>query len=176
MINQTIEFETKSHYGGPELIYVTSEHQKPLQNLTGKKTLTSYGVKALKELGFEFKQKGNEKILAKLIPISHIIRYGAHKIDDCRFCDYSKFLSHTPASGGQYYVLEIPKEATPPKLGTNLNINGNKVVVFDVSTPEDIAKGRGSPVAKYMIANGIGWRVNCLLEGHEYLKKPYWLK
>jgi hypothetical protein len=56
-LNSTIEYETKSHYGGPELVYVLSEHKEPLQILTGSKTLTPRHVKALKELGFSFKEK-----------------------------------------------------------------------------------------------------------------------
>jgi len=121
------------------------------------------------------------------IPVSNIIRKkaldltGAHKIDGlCPFCekkgdiDYSKFLFSTPENGGQYFTLRIPKEYSPPKLGAHLNLKGNKVVVFDVSTPEDIAKGRGGPVARSMVEQGIGWSVNCLPEGHEYLKNPYW--
>jgi len=72
-MNTTIEFETKSHYGGPELIYVTSEHKKALEDLTGKKTLTSTAVKALKELGFEFKEKRHpEKVMAQRVATSYL--------------------------------------------------------------------------------------------------------
>lgn len=56
-IDSTIEFETKSHYGGPELVYVTSKHKEPLQTLTNAKTLSSRHVQALKQLGFEFVKK-----------------------------------------------------------------------------------------------------------------------
>ena len=52
-----IEYETKSHYGGPELIYVTSKHKDPLTVLTGTKTITDRHKKALEDLGFEFKRK-----------------------------------------------------------------------------------------------------------------------
>jgi hypothetical protein len=63
-IDPTIEFSTKSHYGGPELIYVISKHKESLQELTGSKTLTPKHVKALKALGFVFKQQTvPEKIL-----------------------------------------------------------------------------------------------------------------
>lgn len=55
-IDSMITFETKSHYGGPELVYVTSEHKEPLQTLTGSKTLTPRHVEALKKLGFQFQQ------------------------------------------------------------------------------------------------------------------------
>ena len=65
-MNTTIEFETKSHYGGPDLVYITSEHQKALQDLTGTKTMTERHIKALKALGFEFKQKHKESILSSL--------------------------------------------------------------------------------------------------------------
>ena len=37
--DSTIEFETKSHYGGPELVYVTSKHKDSLQELTGSKSM-----------------------------------------------------------------------------------------------------------------------------------------
>ena len=63
-MNSVIEFTTKSHYGGPELVYVTSEHKEPLQVLTKSKTLSTRDVKALKDLGFSFKENGKtEKIL-----------------------------------------------------------------------------------------------------------------
>lgn len=55
-VKDTILFETKRHYGGPELVYVVSEHKEPLQTLTGSKTLTDRHVKALKELGFVFEE------------------------------------------------------------------------------------------------------------------------
>lgn len=56
-VNPVIEFTTKSHYGGPELVYVESVHKEPLQTLTGSKTLTPRHVKALKDLGFKFESK-----------------------------------------------------------------------------------------------------------------------
>lgn len=56
-IDPVIEFETKKHYEGPELVYVISEHKIPLQTLTGSKTLTPRHVEALKKLGFSFKSK-----------------------------------------------------------------------------------------------------------------------
>jgi hypothetical protein len=56
-INPVINFETKSHYGGPELVYVTSEHKDYLQTLTNSKTLTPRHVKALESLGFKFEKK-----------------------------------------------------------------------------------------------------------------------
>jgi len=84
--------------------------------------------------------------------------------------DYSKYLIATPQDhAGEYYVLRIPKELTPPKEKDDITINGVDLVVFDVSTPEEIGKGRGGPVAKSMIADGIGWDVNCLPKGHKYL-------
>ena len=84
---------------------------------------------------------------------------------------YEKYLDHVPEDGGQYYVLHIPKDATPPKEGQKLTLRGNPVVVQSDSTPDDIAKGRGGPVARSLEANGIGWSVNCLPEGHEWLKR-----
>ena len=86
---------------------------------------------------------------------------------------YEKYLFHTPEEGGQYYVLHIPKDATPPREGQKLTLKGNPVVVQSVSTPDDIAKGKGGPVARSLEANGIGWSVNCLPEGHEWLEKSY---
>jgi hypothetical protein len=38
-------------------------------------------------------------------------------------------------------------------------------------TPEDIAKGRGGPIAEQMEENGIAYNVNCLPEGHKWLIK-----
>ena len=86
---------------------------------------------------------------------------------------YEKYLEYTPQDmpGLQYYVLRIPVGVTPPSEGQKLTLRGNPVVIQSVSTPEDIAKGKGGPVAKSMITNGIGWDVNCLPEGHEWLKR-----
>jgi hypothetical protein len=50
-------------------------------------------------------------------------------------------------------------------------LDGVNVVVSFISTPEEIAKGRGGPVARSMRENGIAYRVNCLPEGHEWLQK-----
>jgi 5'(3')-deoxyribonucleotidase len=85
--------------------------------------------------------------------------------------DYSKYVYSTPKNGGEYYTLRIPKDITPPNEGVHLNIGGIDLVVFTVSTPEDIAKGRGGPVAQSMIRDGIGYSVNCLPNNHEYLRK-----
>jgi len=84
--------------------------------------------------------------------------------------DYNKYLSFTPKLGGEYYILSIPDNINPPEKGQHLVIDGCDVVVFSISTPEKIAAGRGGPVAKSMKENGIGWKVNCLPEGHEYFK------
>lgn len=81
--------------------------------------------------------------------------------------DYQKYSMGKKV--GEYYSLNIPENVIPPKKGDKLIIEGVNVVVSDVSTPMDIAKGRGGPVAKNMEENGICWRVNCLPEGHEYL-------
>jgi hypothetical protein len=62
-IDPEIEFETKSHYGGPELVYVLSKHKEPLSVLTNSKTLTPRHVKALKDLGFSFKNMHKDKVL-----------------------------------------------------------------------------------------------------------------
>ncbi len=84
---------------------------------------------------------------------------------------FSKYLFSTPASyGSEYYVLRIPKEASPPKENDTLNLNGAEVVVQSVRTPDDIAKSRGAPVARSMEENGIGWDVNCLPKGHRWLR------
>ena len=85
--------------------------------------------------------------------------------------NYANYLAHTPAeSGGQYYRLDIPVGILPPKEGTKISLLGKTCVVFDVSTADDIARGRGGPTARDMRKNGIGYLVNCLPEGHEYLK------
>jgi hypothetical protein len=82
----------------------------------------------------------------------------------------SKYLEFTPEDGGEYYVLSIPTGVTPPKTYDKLDLNGVNVVVVGVDTPIDIAKGRGGPIARSMEQNGIAYRVNCLPEGHRYLK------
>lgn len=84
--------------------------------------------------------------------------------------DYSQYVNSTPAMGGEYYSLMIPEDVKPPKEREHLVINGVKVVVQSVRTPEDIYKGRGAPTARSMEKNHIGWNVNCLPEGHEWLK------
>ena len=95
-------------------------------------------------------------------------------VDDSKV-DYSKYLISSPGGEGcnqsQYYVLRIPEGVVPPKEGDNLAINNNKVVVSSVRTPDDIAKGRGGPVARNMRENGIAYDVNCLPEGHEWLER-----
>ena len=60
-VKEEITYETKSHYGGPELVYVTSGHKDALFRLTGKKTLTKQDVQALKDLGFTFKRDLKEQ-------------------------------------------------------------------------------------------------------------------
>lgn len=82
---------------------------------------------------------------------------------------YEKYLSSTPENGGEYYTLSIPVGIIPPKKGDHLDLLSHKVIVFSVSSPEDIAKGRGGPVAESMIENGIAYDVNCLPEGHKWL-------
>jgi hypothetical protein len=54
---KVITYMTKSHYGGTELVYVTSKHKEPLSTLTNSKTLSSRHVEALKDLGFELKKE-----------------------------------------------------------------------------------------------------------------------
>ena len=82
---------------------------------------------------------------------------------------FTKYLMSTPADGGEYYTLRIPEGVNPPKIADKLALNGVSVEVFTVRTPDDIAKGRGGPVARSMRENGIAYDVNCLPEGHEYL-------
>ena len=86
--------------------------------------------------------------------------------------DYNKYLLFTPESlpGCEYYGLEIPGFINPPVKGERLILKDHPVVVFSVKTPDDIARGRGGPVAKSMERRGIGYAVNCLPEGHERLK------
>lgn len=59
-IDPAIEVEVKNVYGRDN-IYVVSDHKEALQSLTGSKTLTQYHIKALKELGFTFKEKGKSE-------------------------------------------------------------------------------------------------------------------
>jgi hypothetical protein len=72
---------------------------------------------------------------------------------------------------GEYYTLRLPIGVTPPEVNSKIRLNGIDVVVFSVSTPDDIAKGRGGTVARNMRENGIAYSVNCLPEGHEYLRR-----
>lgn len=85
--------------------------------------------------------------------------------------DYSKYLTFTPSTGGEYYRLDIPVGVEPPAKGTKINLLGTTVVTLNTETPLDIAKGRGGPVARSMEKNGIAYLVNCLPEGHEWLKE-----
>ena len=84
--------------------------------------------------------------------------------------DYEKYLAFTPEDGSEYYTLRIPEGIVPPNKGDHFNLKGNKVVVQSVSTPGDIARGKGGPVAKSMEKNGIAYSVNCLPEGHTWLR------
>ena len=83
--------------------------------------------------------------------------------------DYGEYLTFTPADGGEYYRLDIPKGIMPPKIGTRLVLNGVKVVTLKPNDSASMFAGRGGPVAKMMEENGIGYLVNCLPEGHEWL-------
>lgn len=62
-IESEITYITKSHYGGPELVYVTSKHKDALSTLTGAKTLSDRHIKALKDMGFTFKNEQTGKAL-----------------------------------------------------------------------------------------------------------------
>lgn len=84
--------------------------------------------------------------------------------------DWDKHLSSTPSNGGEYYGMYLPIGVEPPKVGEHLVLGGKKVVVQTVDTPEDIAKGRGGPIANKMRETGMAFHVNCLPEGHEWLK------
>jgi hypothetical protein len=57
-LNPVITYKLKRNFGGDPLIYVTSEHMKPLQDLTGAKTINSIQKRALEQLGFTFQQEG----------------------------------------------------------------------------------------------------------------------
>jgi len=98
-----------------------------------------------------------------------------HHLNDCGFTtciNYSPYLEFTPDKhGGEYYTLRLPVGITPPKEGDKLRLDGVNVVVQSVSSPEDIMKGKGEPVARSMRENGIAWSVNCLPEGHKWLDK-----
>ena len=84
--------------------------------------------------------------------------------------DYSKYMTSTPESGGEYYRLDIPIGVPPPDNGTKLDLNGKAVITLTPKSSLDIARGRGGPVAQSMDKNGIAYLVNCLPEGHERLK------
>ena len=80
---------------------------------------------------------------------------------------YNKYLTFTPKDTYKYYTFSIPKGIEPPKVGDKLTVNNEKgfivpIVVESVKTPEDIAKGRGGPVAKSMEEQDIAFRVNAL--------------
>lgn len=54
-MNNEINIEVKEHYG-TQHIYVISEHNEAIQQLTGRKTITKSDIVALKKLGYTFKQ------------------------------------------------------------------------------------------------------------------------
>jgi len=86
-MNRIIQFETKSHYGGGELVYVISEHKEPLQTLTGSKTLTPRHVEALKKLGFTF-----EEPPSKMIHLAMALRHLAYDLKEAGMKDWLKGL------------------------------------------------------------------------------------
>ena len=71
--------------------------------------------------------------------------------------NYSKYFNAIEEHN--VYFLRVPKDVIPPKVNDVLLINEQKFKVKYLSTPEDIMKGRGGPVGKSMIENGIGWDV-----------------
>lgn len=73
--------------------------------------------------------------------------------------DYTPYLVTANAAGQEYNWLEIPEFGTPPEIGATITANGKRFSVGDVSTPQDIARARGGPVASSMCRRGIGWRV-----------------
>jgi hypothetical protein len=85
--------------------------------------------------------------------------------------NWQQYLSFTPKDGGEYYTLSIPVGVQPPQEDERMVLDGVNVVVSFISTPEEIAKGRGGPVARSMRENGIAYRVNCLPEGHKWLQR-----
>jgi hypothetical protein len=85
--------------------------------------------------------------------------------------DWQKYLYITPKEmGGEYYVLHIPVGVTPPEKGSSFILNNVRVISLTPKSPEDIAAGRGGPVARSMRENGIAYCVNCLPEGHKWLQ------
>ena len=62
--NPSVTYETKSNYGGPELIYITSDHKDAFQQLTGSKTLAPRHVEALQNLGFVFHHIAKKHVMA----------------------------------------------------------------------------------------------------------------
>jgi hypothetical protein len=83
---------------------------------------------------------------------------------------WEKYLTVTPEVGGEYYRLDIPKGVTPPAEGEKLNLHGVEVVALAAKSSDEIAKGRGGPVASGMRLRGVDYLVNCLPVGHERLK------
>lgn len=67
------------------------------------------------------------------------------------------FTDYFHSMNDDIYYLRIPTDVIPPKIGDILTINNEKYLVKSLSTPEDISRGRGGPVARSMIENGIGW-------------------
>jgi hypothetical protein len=84
--------------------------------------------------------------------------------------DWQKYLLFTPKTGGEYYTLSIPVGVEPPMAGSKFTLNGVRVVSLKPYSPEDIARGRGGPIANSMREHGVAYRVNCLPEGHKQLK------
>lgn len=67
-MNNIIEFMAKKpHTKSPERIYVLSEQKDHIKALTGKDTLTEGHVKALKALGFIFKQRMHQIAVANIV-------------------------------------------------------------------------------------------------------------
>jgi hypothetical protein len=86
--------------------------------------------------------------------------------------DWQKYLSYAPetVAGCQYYGLDIPVGVEPPAEGDAFELEGKPVVVQTVTSPEQMAAGKGGPVANFMRRDGIAYRVNCLPAGHEWLR------
>ena len=78
--------------------------------------------------------------------------------------DYSNCLVSVNSGSQEFNWLEIPYFDCPPSEGDSITAGDRAFIVEEVSTPEDIARGRGGPIASSMRLRGIGWRVKLAYE------------
>lgn len=84
--------------------------------------------------------------------------------------DKPDFTNYLHSIDDNRYYLRIPINVIPPKIDSTITINNEKYFVKSLSTPEDIMRGRGGPVARSMMQNGIGWDANLeKINGYKHL-------